>query len=253
MSPSARRTLAILSFAAAVLAACLGAARPRGASTVGILGVDVSGLSPVVTHPFAPFSLIKRAVFEGHELDEDTKDTLQVRVLLTVREAPEPIAGAMATVVETVDYEQGAIVEKSREYYAQDRSGAVFLLAEKVDDVSDGKVVGHAGQWVAGEKRARAGLYMPAEPAVGGVFEQEVAPGVSESRSRVSRMNLSVTVPFGDCADCLETDVVDPATKATGTKIYCRGKGRVSDWSKMHSLKLVELELRTPPPQPEAK
>ncbi len=125
----------------------------------------------------------------------------------------------------------------------------MFALADKVDDIEEGKVVGHVGQWVAGEKRARAGLHMPAAPAMGGVFEQAAAPGAAESRSKVTKLEFNHTVPAGDCTDCLQTGVLDPVAKSSSTRVYCRGKGRVSDWSRMHALQLVELELRTPPPQ----
>jgi hypothetical protein len=60
-------------------------------------------------------------------------------------------------------------------------------------------------------------------------------------------------VPAGDFQECLETDVTDPVTKSRSTRVYCRGKGRVRESSSMHSLQLVELELRTPPPQTEGK
>jgi hypothetical protein len=248
------RSAAVLPAAILVVLACLGAApASKTARPSAALGVDVSGLTPEITHPYAAWNLIQRAVFTGYELDEDTKDTVKVRVVVTVHEAPEKILGTMATVVQIEDEEDGAVSERTFEYYAQDKAGAVFELAEKVDDISKGKVVGHGGQWIAGQRGARAGLYLPAEPAVGGTFEQEIAPGVSQSRSKVTRVGISYSVPAGDCEDCLETEVTDPITKEKGTKIYCRGKGLVSDWSPSHSLTLVELELRTPPPQPEGK
>jgi len=248
------RSIAAFPAALFVFVTCLGVALAHGASRPAAgIGVEVAALSPEVTQPYAPWTQIRRAVFEGYELDEDTGDTIQVRVVVTVRETPEKILGALATVVQIEDMENGAVAERTLEYYAQDRAGAVFQLAEKVDDIHEGKVVGHGGQWVAGQRGARAGLYMPAEPAIGSLFEQEVAPGVSQSRSKVTRVGLSLSVPAGDCEDCLETEVTEPLTKENGIRIYCRGKGLVSDRSPSHSLRLVELEMRTPPPRPEGK
>ncbi len=111
MSRSMRRVAVTLCAGIAVLATCLGASRPKSAgSSIASLGVDPAALSPVVDNPYAPWSLIKRAVYAGFELDDETKDTLEVRVVATVRDHPEPIAGAMATVVEFVVHEQGALV-----------------------------------------------------------------------------------------------------------------------------------------------
>lgn len=242
-----RSSVPVLCLAAAMWIACVGAARP-GKPAAATIGVDVAGLSATVSNPYAPFSQIKRAVFAGYDLDDETKDTLETRVEMTVREAPEKLAGADVTVAEFVHYEQGKVVERAWEYYAQDASGAVFLLGRKVDDIEEGKVVGHVGQWIAGTKGARAGLYMPAAPAVGGLFEQS-----ADSRSRVTKLGSSLSVPAGDFQECLETDVTDPVTKARSSRVYCHGKGRVRESSNMHSLKLVELELRTQPPQGEGK
>lgn len=250
MPHSPRRSVLVWSLLSMAWLTCLGAARPaKPAASAATLGVDVAGLSPAVTNPYAPYSRIAKAVFTGFDLDDETKDTLETRVVMTVREAPEKFAGAMTTVAEFTHYEKGLVVERSWRYFAQDANGAVFLLGEKVDDIEEGKVVGHVGQWTAGVKGARAGLYMPAAPAQGGVFEQGLAPGAFESRSRVTKLGSSLSVPAGDFQECLETDVVDPVSKARSTRAYCRDKGRVRESSNMHSLKLVELELRTPPPQ----
>lgn len=247
------RTVLVPGVMLATWLACLGAARAGKPASAAAIGVDVAGLSPVVDHPFAPFSRIARAEWRGYDLDDDTKDTLETRVEMTVREAPEKIAGAMTTVAEFTHYEKGAVVERSWKYFAQDANGAVFILGERVDDVEDGKVVGHVGQWIAGEKRARAGLYMPATPVAGGIFEQGLAPGIAESRSKVTKLGATYNGPAGTFADCVETDVVDPVSKARSTRIYCRGQGRVSESSNAHSLQLVALELRTPPPQLDGK
>jgi hypothetical protein len=249
MSRSPRRLVLTLCLLCAAWFAAVGAARPGKPASIAQVGVDVTGLSHVISHPYVPFSSIKRAVYAGYDLDDETKDTLQTKVVMTVRDAPESIAGAMTTVVEFTHFEQGAVVERSWKYLAQDASGAVFILGDKIDDIENGKVVGHVGQWVAGQKGARAGLYMPAAPAVGNVFEQASVPGVAESRSKVTKTAASIAVPAGAAEDCVVTDVVDPAAKARTTRTYCRDKGRVSESSAMHLLQLVELELRTPPPQ----
>lgn len=253
MSSLSLRAVRLIVLAAVTWLACVGAGKPAKPVTAAAVGVDPATLSAHVNNPYAPWSLLRRAVWDGWELDDETKDTLRVRVEMTVLDAPETVAGTSATVAEFVVRENGVVAERSWEYYAQDPSGAVFQLGRKVDDIEEGKVVGHVGQWMAGEKRARAGLHMPTKPALGSVFEQGLAPGASESRSKVTKLGLAHSVPAGDCEDCLETDVLDPVSKDRSVRVYCRDKGRVKDQSSMHSLQLVELELRTPPPQPNGK
>ena len=82
------------------------------------------------------------------------------------------------------EFEDGELVERTADYFAQDGKGRVWYFGERVDDIENGKVVGHEGQWLAGKNGAKPGLFMPAKPRVGQVFEQERAPGVAEDRSR---------------------------------------------------------------------
>ena len=168
------RSGATLFVVALVLLACGGAAPSKrsGSAASGDLGVDVAGLSSIIDNPYVPFARLKRAVYEGWELDEKGEDTVRVRSVVTVRDSVERVAGISATVVEVLDFENGEMVERSRDYYAQDTAGAVHYIAARVDDFENGKVVGHDGQWFAGEKRARAGLLMPAMPAVGDARER---------------------------------------------------------------------------------
>ena len=104
---------------------------------------------------------------------------------------------------------------------------------------------GHGGQWIAGEKGARPGVYMPASPKVGEFFEQEQAPGVAQDRSKVLAKVASVTVPAGTFEDCIEVEDYDPIGKTTQRKIYCRGVGLVQEvFGKGVSIDLIELEKR---------
>jgi hypothetical protein len=53
------------------------------------------------------------------------------------------------TVVQVQEFEHGKLVERTRDYYAQSPDGNVWYFGEHVDDIKDGKVDGHGGQWVA--------------------------------------------------------------------------------------------------------
>ena len=53
------------------------------------------------------------------------------------------------------------------------------------NDYEGGKVTGHGGQWLAGVKKAKPGIYLPARPEAGQEFSQERAPGVAEDRSTI--------------------------------------------------------------------
>jgi hypothetical protein len=137
------------------------------------------------------------------------------------------------------EYKNGELVERTLDYYAQRRDGAVLYFGEKVDDYKDGKIVGHGGRWFAGEGDAKPGLFMLARPRVGQVFEQERAPGVAEDRSRVVAVGREVTTPAGTFDDCIRTRDYAPLDKKTEFKYYCSGVGLVREEAPRVHLDLV--------------
>lgn len=241
------RLVIALGLVVPVLLACRGESQPAKSEppVPADFGVDKAKLSARVDNPWAPFATLVRAVYEGVEIDPETGEKLEIRVEATVREAPEVVAGVSATVVDVSDFEDGELVEKTQDYYAQGADGVVYYLGERVDDYEDGKITGHGGQWLAGEKQARAGVFMPVAPKVGDVFEQERAPGIAEDRSTVIATHSSVTLPAGTFKDCIEVEDLDPITGAKQRKIYCRGVGLVREiFGEEASLDLIELESR---------
>jgi hypothetical protein len=207
------------------------------------VGFDTAGVSSTIDHPYVAFAAVRRAVYDGTEVDPDTGDAIPIRVESTPRRESGSVAGLEVTVVAVSDYEDGALVEQTDDYYAQDRAGAVYYLGERVDDYEDGKVVGHHGQWLAGEDGHRAGVFMPARVEIGTEFAQERVPGVAEDRSTVVATGLTVTVPAGTFADCIETEDYDPIDDVTEHKFYCAGVGLVREaFPAGGSLDLVELD-----------
>jgi len=218
---------------------------PRGhAQTPPDIGVDRATLSPAVSNPYVPFATLKRAVYVGKERDPETGKAFKVRMELNVRDTSETVAGIKVTVVEAIHHADDEVVEKSRDFYAQDASGAVRYLGEHVDDYEGGKIVGHDGQWVVGEKGSKAGMFMPATVKVGDVFEQERVPGVSQNRAKVVSTTRTVKVPAGTFSNCIEIEEYDVIEKASARKWYCPGAGLVKEASVERTIELTERVAR---------
>ena len=218
---------------------------PRGhAQTPPDIGVDRATLSPAVSNPYVPFATLKRAVYVGKERDPETGKAFKVRMELNVRDTAETVAGIKVTVVEAIHHADDEVVEKSRDFYAQDASGAVRYLGEHVDDYEGGKIVGHDGQWVVGEKGSKAGMFMPATVKVGDVFEQERVPGVSQNRAKVVSTTRTVKVPAGTFSNCIEIEEYDVIEKASARKWYCPGAGLVKEASVERTIELTERVAR---------
>jgi hypothetical protein len=176
-----------------------------------------------VDHPLVPLTTVRHTVFTGHE--GNTRTRVVSRVLKKTRR----VAGVRVAIVDVREFEDRELVEHTRDYYAQDRKGRVWYFGESVDDIENGKVVGHEGQWFAGKNGAKPGLFMPAKPKVGKVFEQEQAPGVAEDRSKVVRVGLDVTTPAGQFDGCIKTRDFAPLDRRTEFKFYCAGVGLVRE------------------------
>ena len=177
-----------------------------------------------VNHPLFPLKRVRKMVYKG------TEDGVRVKVESRVRDRRVRVAGVLTTAVDVKEREDGKLVERSTDFYAQDRAGNVWYLGERVDDIENGKVVGHEGQWIAGRKGAKRGLFMPAAPKVGQSFRQSRAPGVSRDRSTVVAVDAEVTTPAGRFTGCLKTRDRDlRGSERPERKFYCPDVGLVRE------------------------
>ena len=208
------------------------------------LGVDPAELSSIVTHPLLMYSTLKRAVYVGKERDADTGRSSKIRVEMTVRDTADAIAGAQATVLDIAEYTDDQLAGETHDYLAQHTSGAVYYLAERIDDYDNGKVIGHEGQWMGGDNGTAAGLFMPATCKVGDVFEPRRAAGVSHERSKVVAVARTVKVPAGTFKDCIEIEVYDVVDKETRRQWYCPKTGLVKESSADRTVELAARESR---------
>jgi hypothetical protein len=186
-----------------------------------------------VDHPLVPLTSVHSTEFEGQEGDTD------VRVVSRVLDKTTRVAGVRVAIVDVREFEDGELVERTKDYFAQERNGRVWYFGERVNDIENGKVVGHEGQWLAGKRKAKPGLFMPAEPRLGQVFQQERAPGVAEDRSKVVAVGLEVTTPAGRFEKCVKTRDYAPLDKRTEFKFYCPGVGLVREKARDARVDLV--------------
>src|SRR5262249_20202320 len=132
-----------------------------------------------------------------------------VHLEITALDQTEVISGVTTRVVQERETHDGALVEISRNFFAQAPGGSVCYFGEDVDLYQGGVIVGHEGQWRAGGG-TRAGIVMPPNPMVGVVYQQEDAPGIAEDRARITQMDQTVTVPAGTFTDTLRTRECTP-------------------------------------------
>jgi hypothetical protein len=191
---------------------------------IGVCDPDAGTFSTEIDNPFFPLPVGHRIVLEGDERGRP----LTVRI--TVLDETETVAGVETRVVEEHESAGGRVEEISRNYFAQAGDGTVCYFGEEVDVYdAEGNVVSHGGAWRADDPGNRPGIFMPAEPAVGQAFQQEIAPGIAEDQAKVVALGESTEVPAGtftETATLLDRDVL---SGGEDRKVYARGIGLIVD------------------------
>jgi hypothetical protein len=211
-------------------------------TTVTQAEVAPADCSAKVDNRFVPLTSVKLSIFRGSERADEGDEMVATRVEQRVQEKTATIAGFPVRVVQVKDFEGGELVEQTLDYYTQCGDGSVWYVGEKVNDIEEGKVVSHGGQWLAGVGGAKAGLFMPAEPKVDETFQQERAPGVAEDRSTVVADDVETTTPAGKFTGCIRTKDFAPIDNTTEFKIYCPDVGLVREELTAGGSELVRYE-----------
>src|ERR687897_1763720 len=130
---------------------------PQGSEPVKL---DPADFSVSIDNPYWPMSPGTKWVYS----ETDTKGTNQ-KVVVEVTDQTKMIAnGIEARVVRDTVTENGAPVEITDDWYAQDKAGNIWYLGEHVTNYKNGKVVGHGGSFEAGGDGGAPGGAPPARP-----------------------------------------------------------------------------------------
>ena len=220
------RTVPLIAVAALLLAACAGGSDssgselPQGSETVEL---DADDFTTEIDNPYWPMQPGSRWVYR----ETDGKGGVQ-RVDVTVTGQTRVVDGIEAVVVHDLVTEQGAKVEDTLDWYAQDADGNIWYLGEDTKEYEDGKVVSTEGSWEAGVDGAQAGVIVPAEPEQGLTYREEHYAGEAEDAAEVLSVEGRAQVPFGTFDDALITrndTPLDP--NVVELKFYAPGIGPV--------------------------
>jgi len=202
-----------------------------------------------VNHPYFPLINGRVRVYEGS--GEQNGEPFTERFILTdLVNAGPVILGVRTSVQRDQSFENGLLVEDTRDFYAQDTSGNVWYMGEDVtnfvyDDADNLIETNSEGQWRAGVNGALPGFIMPANLDIGFNYYQEFAPAdEAVDQATTSARGLSLTVPFGmfdDVLRVLETTELEP--DAREFKFYAPGFGLIAAFEGLDE-SLANPELR---------
>jgi hypothetical protein len=176
-----------------------------------------------VSNPWFPLKPGSLWVYRG------VKDGVGQRDVVRVRRRTRTILGITATVVSDVATHNGRVLERTEDWYAQDRDGNVWYLGENTAAFEDGSI-DRSGSWQAGRHGAEAGIIMTAQPQVGDTHRQEYWRGQAEDQYWLVDLGQRADVPYGSfrhAALTLEWSRLEPGV--IDRKLYVHGIGVVQE------------------------
>lgn len=202
-----------------ILAGC-GSGREQRTEALDIAVCDPTAgpFSLEIDNTYLPLAVGQVSVLEGAD------DDAFVRLEITVLDETEIVAGVTTRVVQEREFEDGELTGLTHSFIAQAPDGTVCFFGEDVDEFEDGELIGHEGQWRAGEGENLPGIIMPGDPEVGQTYTEAFAPGIVEDVTEIKSIGGRVTVPAGTFDDVLRSVIVDEEERS-----YAPGVGLILD------------------------
>jgi hypothetical protein len=168
------------------------AATPAGAHRGYNPHIDPADFVRKIDNPYLPFKPGTTDVSKGVAENGKTPQ----KDVSRVTQRTKRILGVKTTVIRDEITSRGKPVERTFDWYAQDKHGNVWYFGENSKDYEHGHWVRSDGSWKAGVKGAKPGILMEAHPKRGDSYRQEYYRGHAEDRAKVLGSGGRVTVPY---------------------------------------------------------
>ncbi len=186
--------------------------------------IDPANFVATIDNPYWPLKPGTAFHYEGVRGTTPQKDDE------VVTHQTKQILGVTCIVVRDTVSEHGAPIERTFDWYAQDRQGNVWYMGEDSFELRHGRFVKASDSWESGVNGAQPGIIMPANPQPGDAYRQEYyPPGQALDEARVLSLNGSVRVPYGRFNGVLVTSERSPLEPQTEQKYYAPGLGEVEE------------------------
>ena len=220
------RTRSLL-IAGAAVAALGGAAAVSGAQ--GGPAAPLFSDPGTIDNPYLPLTAHRRCELRGR-----AEDGGRERVVKTLRRRTKrfDVEGRRvdAVIIRDDAYEDGKLVERTLDYFAQADDGTVYYLGEDVDNYRRGKVVDHDGSWLYGRDTDVLGVAMPADPQVGDQWRFEDVPGVTTESDRVEETGMRARAGGRDFSGVIRVQEFVQPEGEVEYKLYAPGAGVILEY-----------------------
>ena len=163
--------------------------------------IDPAKFGRKIDNRYLPFKPGTRTVAKG--VAEDGKTPQRDAALVTDRK--RKVDGVKCVVVRDTITSRGKPVERTFDWYTQDKHGNVWYFGENSKDYKHGHWVQSGGSWEAGVRGAQPGIMMEAHPKRGDAYRQEYYRGHAEDQAKVLGDTGQVVVPAGTYRNTIGT------------------------------------------------
>ena len=204
--------------------------------------IDPARFTTRITNPYFPLKPGTTLVYEG------TRDGKPQHDEVVITTNTRKVLGVDCVVVEDTVTSNGALVEKTSDWYAQSTDGDVWYFGEDTKEYENGVVSSTHGTWEAGVDGAQPGVTMKAHPEIGVTYRQEYRPGEAEDQGKSLRYDPTLKIPAGTYRNALVTLDSDPLNPdKNDNKWYVSGIGLAQSVriKTGHSEQMALIEVRT--------
>ena len=194
---------------------------------------DASSIN--VDNQYFPLEPGTQYSFEGSSVVDGEKTPH--RVVFTVTDLVKEIGGVKAVVVWERDLVNDELEESELGFFAQDKTGTVWHLGEYTEQYEDGTDLIGGQAWLVGHlEGAKAGIFMPADPASDTPPYSEgfaPAPYYWADKAQVHKVGQQTTVSAGHYKGVLVIKEFNDREPGVGQlKYYAPGVGNVRvEWT----------------------
>jgi hypothetical protein len=199
--------------------------------------LDPANFTTTIDNPYFPLPVGRTLVYRGVKDGQTQEDRV------TVTNQTKLVAeGITARVVSDVATHDGTLLEKTFDWYAQDRQGNVWYVGEDTAHYLPNGKIDTSGSWEAGVDDAEPGLVMEANPQIPDSYRQEFLSGEAEDTAWIVDRGGSTTVPYGKVRNVLTTlEATQLEPGAYDQKVYAPGLGIVREQALTGAPELAEL------------
>jgi hypothetical protein len=201
--------------------------------------IDPSNFVATIDNPYFPLEPGTTFLYKGVAENGTTPQTDE----MVVTNQTKVILGVRSVVVRDTVSSHGRPIERTFDWYAQDKFGNVWYMGEDSREVKNGRFVRTSDSWEAGVKGAEPGIIMPGNPRPGDEYRQEYYPHYALDQAKVLGPGGPIQVPYGSFKNTLLTVETAPQLDpgVAEDKYYVAGLGDIKEQTVSGNHEEIEL------------